>query len=128
MLKTFRYSRGGKKACRFVFALLFVIVSPLLNTTVANAQDCPGVPPGKEFGLTVGDILNNETLLAGLTAYIEGNYLEAENKLTEVLRNTDEGPSENNVRTFAASALYSTLCIQGKHEEAARISKKYDFP
>lgn len=98
------------------------------NIQSENPRDCPGVPPAADFNVSLIELLKYPELTAGYTAYTEGDYAESEKQYRSFLQKTDKPSLGDHVRKYAATGLVSALCVQGKHEEAAIISKQYGVP
>ena len=90
-----------------------------------SPKACPGVPPGKEFGLSPADMLSNMNLIKANNAMVEQNWEKAEIQFMTVLLSPEKSKA---MQKFAAHALVHAQCMQGKHEAARSIAREYQVP
>jgi len=95
-------------------------------TKVGEPQYCPGVPPARDFGITVNDILSNPEFTDANNALVIGKWAIAEEHYMTVLEWAKTSSVGDNYRKYVATALFHALCMQGKHQKAANIARQYN--
>jgi len=109
------------------FTVLMIACQATNPTKVGESQYCPGVPPAKDFGIAVGNILSFPDLTIANSEMFRGEWAKAEKHYKDFLKWAKTSSVGDNYRKYVATALSHTLCMQGKHKEARRIATKYDL-
>lgn len=126
------YVSVGTGETKVVDTYLNVLPDPTASTLPPGS--CPAIPglSGTQGG-SVQDLMSGSELWqrsakAGMAAYITGNLPEAEKHFRVYLKEAEKFGPRDPRRNQAATALVSTLCRQGKTEEADKFSKRYGVP